>query len=57
MGVAGWLLIRALGAACHAVQAEREPEIVRAQKLQIREAAEQGDTRFDSRRFGSSQSI
>ena len=43
---------RALDAACRAVQAEREPEIVRAQKLQIREAAGQGDARAASWRFG-----
>jgi 2-polyprenyl-6-methoxyphenol hydroxylase-like FAD-dependent oxidoreductase len=41
----------ALDAACRAVQAEREPEIVRAQKLQIREAAGQGDARSGSWRF------
>lgn len=35
----------ALDAACRAVQAEREPEIARAQKLQRREAAGQGDAR------------
>jgi 2-polyprenyl-6-methoxyphenol hydroxylase-like FAD-dependent oxidoreductase len=35
----------ALDTACRAVQAKREPEIVRAQKLQIREAAGQGDAR------------
>src|ERR671921_251782 len=40
-----------LDAACRAVQAEREPEIVRAQKLQIREAAGQGDARSGSWRF------
>jgi 2-polyprenyl-6-methoxyphenol hydroxylase-like FAD-dependent oxidoreductase len=43
---------RALDAACRAVQAEREPEIARAQKLQIREAAGQGDARSGSWRFG-----
>jgi 2-polyprenyl-6-methoxyphenol hydroxylase-like FAD-dependent oxidoreductase len=41
----------ALDAACRAVQAEREPEIVRAQKLQIREAAGQGDARSGSWRL------
>jgi 2-polyprenyl-6-methoxyphenol hydroxylase-like FAD-dependent oxidoreductase len=41
----------ALDAACRAVQAEREPEIVRAQKLQIREAQGQGDARSGSWRF------
>ncbi len=41
-----------LDAACRAVQAEREPEIARAQKLQIREAAGQGDARSGSWRFG-----
>lgn len=41
----------ALDAACRAVQAEREPEIVRAQKLQSREAAGQGDARSESWRF------
>ena len=42
----------ALDAACRAVQAEREPEIARAQKLQIREASGQGDARSGSWRFG-----
>ena len=42
----------ALDAACRAVQAEREPEIVRAQKLQLREAAGQGDARSGGWRFG-----
>ncbi len=42
---------RALDAACRAVQAEREPEITRAQKLQIREARGQGDARSGSWRF------
>ena len=42
---------RAMDVACHAVQAEREPEIVRAQKLQIREAAGQGDARSGGWRF------
>ncbi|HLL40505.1 MAG TPA: FAD-dependent oxidoreductase [Rubrobacteraceae bacterium] len=41
----------ALDAACRGVQAEREPEIVRAQKLQRREAAGQGDARSGSWRF------
>ena len=41
----------ALDAACRAVQAEREPEISRAQRLQIREAAGQGDARSGSWRF------
>ena len=41
----------ALDAACRALQAEREPEIVRAQKLQIREAQGQGDARSGSWRF------
>ncbi len=41
----------ALDAACCATQAEREPEIVRAQKLQRREAAGQGDARSGSWRF------
>jgi 2-polyprenyl-6-methoxyphenol hydroxylase-like FAD-dependent oxidoreductase len=39
-------------AACRAVQAEREPEIVRSQKLQRREARGQGDARSGSWRFG-----
>jgi 2-polyprenyl-6-methoxyphenol hydroxylase-like FAD-dependent oxidoreductase len=42
----------ALDAACRAVQAEREPEIVRAQKLQRREARGQGDARSGNWRFG-----
>ena len=42
----------AVDAACRAAQAEREPEIVRAQKLQRREAAGQGDARSGSWRFG-----
>jgi 2-polyprenyl-6-methoxyphenol hydroxylase-like FAD-dependent oxidoreductase len=42
----------ALDAACRAVQAEREPEIVRSQKLQRREAQGQGDARSGSWRFG-----
>ncbi len=41
----------ALDAACQAVQAEREPEITRAQKLQSREAAGQGDARSGAWRF------
>lgn len=41
----------ALDAACRAAQAEREPEIARAQKLQRREAAGQGDARSESWRF------
>ena len=40
-----------LDAACRAVQAERGPEISRAQKLQIREAQGQGDARSGSWRF------
>ena len=40
-----------LDAACRAVQAEREPEVARAQKLQRREAAGQGDARSGSWRF------
>jgi 2-polyprenyl-6-methoxyphenol hydroxylase-like FAD-dependent oxidoreductase len=42
----------ALDAACRAVQAEREPEIVRSQRLQRREAQGQGDARSGSWRFG-----
>jgi 2-polyprenyl-6-methoxyphenol hydroxylase-like FAD-dependent oxidoreductase len=41
----------ALDAACRAVQAEREPEIVRSQKLQRQEARGQGDARSGSWRF------
>lgn len=41
----------AVDAACQAVQAEREPEIVRAQRLQRREARGQGDARSGSWRF------
>jgi 2-polyprenyl-6-methoxyphenol hydroxylase-like FAD-dependent oxidoreductase len=41
----------AIAAACRAIQREREPEIVRAQKLQRREAAGQGDARSGSWRF------
>jgi 2-polyprenyl-6-methoxyphenol hydroxylase-like FAD-dependent oxidoreductase len=41
-----------LDAACRAVQAEREPEIVRSQKLQRQEARGQGDARSGSWRFG-----
>jgi 2-polyprenyl-6-methoxyphenol hydroxylase-like FAD-dependent oxidoreductase len=44
--------VSALDAACRTVQAAREPEIVRAQKLQIREAQGQGDARTGSWRFG-----
>jgi 2-polyprenyl-6-methoxyphenol hydroxylase-like FAD-dependent oxidoreductase len=40
-----------LDAACQAVQAEREPEIARAQKLQIREAGGQGDAHSGNWRF------
>jgi 2-polyprenyl-6-methoxyphenol hydroxylase-like FAD-dependent oxidoreductase len=40
-----------LDAACRAVQAEREPEIARAQSLQIREERGQGDARSGSWRF------
>src|SRR5215204_2555277 len=40
-----------LDVACRAVQAEREPEIVRAQKLQIREATGQGHARSGSWRY------
>ena len=42
----------ALNAACRAVQAEREPEIVRSQKLQRQEARGQGDALSGSWRFG-----
>src|SRR5918993_1373797 len=42
---------KVLDAACRAVKAEREPEIARAQKLQRREAAGQGDARSGSWRF------
>jgi len=42
----------ALEAACRAVQSEREPEIVRSQKLQRQEARGQGDARSGSWRFG-----
>ncbi len=38
----------ALDAACRAIEDEREPEIVRAQKLQRREAQGQGDARSGS---------
>ena len=41
-----------LDEACRALQAEREPEIVRAQKLQRQEARGQGDARSGSWRFG-----
>ena len=37
--------------ACQAVQAEREPEIARSQKLQIREAGGQGDAHSGNWRF------
>lgn len=40
-----------LHAACRAIEAERTPEIVRAQKLQRREAQGQGDARSGSWRF------
>ena len=40
-----------LDAACHAIEVERKPEIVRAQKLQRREAQGQGDARSGSWRF------
>ena len=43
--------VGALDAACRAVQVEREPEIMRAQKLQRREAGGQGDARSGSWRF------
>jgi 2-polyprenyl-6-methoxyphenol hydroxylase-like FAD-dependent oxidoreductase len=42
----------ALDAACRAVQAEREPEILRSQKLQRREARGQGDALSGGWRFG-----
>jgi 2-polyprenyl-6-methoxyphenol hydroxylase-like FAD-dependent oxidoreductase len=42
----------ALDAACRAVQVEREPEIVRSQKLQRQEARGQGDARSGNWRFG-----
>lgn len=41
----------ALDAACRAVQAEREPEIVSSQKLQRQEARGQGDALSGSWRF------
>lgn len=41
----------ALDAACRAVQAEREPEIVRSQRLQRQEARGQGDARAGSWRY------
>ena len=41
-----------LDAACRGVQAEREPEIVRSQKLQRQEARGQGDALSGSWRFG-----
>ena len=40
-----------LDAACRAVQAEREPEIVRAQRLQRRESRGQGDARSGGWRY------
>jgi 2-polyprenyl-6-methoxyphenol hydroxylase-like FAD-dependent oxidoreductase len=40
-----------IDAACQAIQTEREPEVVRAQKLQRREAQGQGDARAGSWRF------
>lgn len=40
-----------IDAACRAIQAEREPEIVRAQRLQRREARGQGDARAGSWRY------
>ena len=40
-----------LDALCHAIEVERKPEIVRAQKLQRREAQGQGDARSGSWRF------
>ncbi|HSK98554.1 MAG TPA: FAD-dependent monooxygenase [Euzebyales bacterium] len=40
-----------IDAACMAIQAEREPEVARAQKLQRREAQGQGDARAGSWRF------
>lgn len=40
-----------IDAACRAVQAEREPEVVRAQRLQRREASGQGDARAGSWRY------
>lgn len=42
----------AVDAAARAVQAEREPEVRRAQRLQRREAAGQGDARAGSWRYG-----
>ena len=42
----------ALDAACRAVQAEREPEIRRAQQLQRQEARGQGDARAATWRYG-----
>ncbi|WP_165977792.1 FAD-dependent monooxygenase [Nonomuraea diastatica] len=42
----------AIDAACRAIQAEREVEVLRAQKLQRREARGQGDARSGSRRYG-----
>ena len=43
--------LEVLDAACRAVQAEREPEIIRAQQLQRREESGQGDARSGSWRF------
>ncbi|MFC3764596.1 FAD-dependent monooxygenase [Tenggerimyces flavus] len=40
-----------LDAACRAIQAEREPEVIRTQKLQRREAQGQGDARSATWRF------
>lgn len=40
-----------IDAACRAIQSEREPEIVRAQTLQRREAQGQGDARAGSWRY------
>jgi 2-polyprenyl-6-methoxyphenol hydroxylase-like FAD-dependent oxidoreductase len=42
---------RAVDAACRAIQAEREPEVRRAQRLQRREAQGQGDARAASWRY------
>ena len=41
----------ALDGACRAIEAERKPEIVRAQRLQRREAQGQGDARSGTWRF------
>lgn len=40
-----------IDAACRTIQTEREPEVIRAQKLQRREAQGQGDARAGSWRF------